>query len=91
MGTFTKNVDLYGILEVTKGKTPTDIKRAYRLLALKYHPDKNPDDFAVAEKFEEINRAHAILHDPSRRQIYDNSLTKVSSCGILPISLHISL
>ncbi|THD19417.1 DnaJ domain containing protein 4 [Fasciola hepatica] len=66
-----ENEDLYAILEITKEATPADIKRAYRRLALKYHPDKNPDDPGAAEKFKDINRAHAVLSDPNKRKIYD--------------------
>ncbi|CAO2580193.1 DnaJ homolog subfamily C member 5B [Lemmus lemmus] len=49
-----------------------------RKLALRYHPDKNPDDPSAAEKFKEINNAHAVLTDPSKRNIYD----KYGSLGL---------
>lgn len=49
-----------------------------RKLALRYHPDKNPDDVSAAEKFKEINNAHAVLTDPSKRNIYD----KYGSLGL---------
>ncbi|TGZ50023.1 hypothetical protein CRM22_010872 [Opisthorchis felineus] len=67
----SENVDFYAVLEVDKEATPADIKRAYRRLALRFHPDKNPDDPNASEKFKEINRAHAVLSDPTKRRIYD--------------------
>ncbi|XP_058524142.1 dnaJ homolog subfamily C member 5G [Ochotona princeps] len=62
---------LYAVLELKKGASPEEVKRAYRRLALQYHPDKNPGDPQAAEIFKEINTAHAILSDPKKRRIYD--------------------
>lgn len=57
----TTGDSLYQILGVSKAATPDDIKKTYRKLALKYHPDKNPGDAEAIEKFKEINRAHSGL------------------------------
>uniref|UniRef100_A0A2K6EWK8 DnaJ heat shock protein family (Hsp40) member C5 gamma n=1 Tax=Propithecus coquereli TaxID=379532 RepID=A0A2K6EWK8_PROCO len=62
---------LYAVLELKKGASPEDVKKAYRSLALKCHPDKNPGNPQAAEIFKEINTAHAILSDPKKRKIYD--------------------
>ncbi|CAH8535052.1 unnamed protein product [Heterobilharzia americana] len=65
------NINLYAVLEVDKHATVEEIKRSYRRLALRYHPDKNPDDPESLEKFKEINRAHAILANEQKRKLYD--------------------
>ncbi|XP_055899938.1 dnaJ homolog subfamily C member 5-like isoform X3 [Biomphalaria glabrata] len=62
---------LYELLGLRKGATNEEIKKAYRKLALKYHPDKNRDSADAAEKFKEINRANVILTDSTKRGIYD--------------------
>lgn len=67
----TAGDSLYQIMGLEKGATAEAIKKAYRRLALKYHPDKNPDSPEAAEKFKEINNANLILADETKRKIYD--------------------
>ena len=63
--------DYYEILEIERTNDKEVIKKAYRKLALKYHPDRNPDDKSAEERFKQINEAYEILSDDEKRQIYD--------------------
>jgi len=63
--------DPYEVLGVDRQATASEIKAAYRLLALKYHPDRNPGDPAAEEKFKEVSVAYAVLGDDSKREHYD--------------------
>lgn len=63
--------DYYEVLGLSKGATAEEIKKAYRKLAMKYHPDYNPGDKNAEEKFKEINEANEVLSDPEKRQRYD--------------------
>lgn len=63
--------DYYEVLGVERGASEAELKKAYRRLAMKYHPDRNPDDKAAEEKFKEANEAYEVLSDASKRSAYD--------------------
>lgn len=64
-------MDYYKVLGIAKTASADEIKKAYRKLALKYHPDRNPDNKEAEEKFKEISEAYAVLSDPEKRKQYD--------------------
>jgi molecular chaperone DnaJ len=64
-------MDYYEVLEVSRDCTGAELKKAYRKLALKYHPDRNPDDKEAEEKFKIVNEAYQVLSDDEKRAIYD--------------------
>ena len=59
--------DYYDVLGVQRGASDDDLKKAYRKLAMKYHPDRNSDDPSAAEKFKEASEAYEVLSDGSKR------------------------
>ncbi|MBU1699527.1 MAG: J domain-containing protein [Candidatus Eisenbacteria bacterium] len=71
----------YEILGVASSATPAEIKKAYRTLALKYHPDRNPDDKSAEEKFKELAGSYEILSDPEKRREYDDTLAGRAPSG----------
>ena len=64
--------DYYEVLGVDKNADEASLKRAYRDLAMKYHPDRNPDNKEAADKFKEASEAYGILSDKSKTENYDN-------------------
>ncbi len=66
-----EHLSYYEILEVSQSASGSEIKKAYRAMAKKYHPDKNPDDKSAEEKFKYVNEAYQVLSDDKKRQIYD--------------------
>jgi len=64
-------IDYYKVLEIPSSATAKEIKKAYRKLARKYHPDLNPNDSEAELKFKHVNEAHEVLSDPEKRKKYD--------------------
>src|SRR5690242_14750831 len=67
----TQTKDYYGALGVKKSASTEEIRKAFRKLARKYHPDVNPGDKSAEEKFKSISEANEVLSDPKKRKIYD--------------------
>ena len=67
----TKKRDYYEVLGVGRNVSEEEVKRAYRRLAVKFHPDKNPDDPHAEEKFKELGEAYDVLMDSDKRAAYD--------------------
>ena len=63
--------DLYAALGVERGATQAEIKKAYRKLTRRYHPDKNPGDKAAEDRFKEVSGAYEVLGDEQKRALYD--------------------
>ena len=63
--------DYYEVLGIDKSASETEIKKAYRKMAIKYHPDKNPDDKEAEDKFKEAAEAYDVLSDAQKKQRYD--------------------
>jgi len=70
-GVMSQKRDYYEVLGVSRSASDDEIKRAYRKLAKKYHPDRNPDDAAAEANFKEVQHAYDILKDPAKRKQYD--------------------
>src|SRR5438270_1350371 len=68
-----ERIDPYKVLGVGKNASDEEIKKAYRKLARRYHPDRNAGDKQAEERFKEISQAHDILGDPEKRKAYDRS------------------
>ena len=72
--------DYYEVLGLQKGASDEEIKKAFRKMAMKYHPDRNPDDKEAEEKFKEVNEAYGVLSDPDKKSKYD----RFGHAGVAP-------
>ncbi len=70
-----KGRDFYAELGIPRSANQGEIKQAYRKLAMKYHPDKNPGNLEAQEKFKDLSTAYAVLSDPNKRRQYDLVIT----------------
>src|SRR6185295_13809527 len=80
----TRREDLYIILEIGRTASEHDIKKAFRKLARRFHPDINPGDRSAEERFKRISEAYEILSDPLKRRFYDDNGFYTE--GVLPAS-----
>lgn len=71
-------VDYYSLLGVKRGASPTDIKNAFRKLVFQYHPDRNPNDRAAAEKLKHVLEAYGVLSNSAKRASYDSETRSAS-------------
>ena len=76
--------DFYEVLGVSKTASDAEIKKAYRKLAKKYHPDSNPNDAVAAERFKEINEAYDVLSDTEKKKLYDRFGAAAFEAGFDP-------
>ncbi|HVL50334.1 MAG TPA: DnaJ domain-containing protein, partial [Actinomycetota bacterium] len=73
--------DYYAVLGVDKSASAAEIKKAYRKLAQKHHPDANPGDSKAEEKFKEVSAAYGVLNDPKTKEEYDRIREMVAAGG----------
>ena len=76
--------DYYGLMGLGANATDEEIRKAYRRLALRWHPDRNPSDPHAADRFREISEAYAVLIDPTRRRMYDRARATGDTGGFQP-------
>ncbi len=81
--------DLYAVLGVAKTATADEIKKAYRKLARKYHPDLNPGSKQAEERFKDVSFAHDALTDPEKRKLYERLLLSSRSGGVRGLRLRL--
>jgi molecular chaperone DnaJ len=79
-----KDKDLYAVLGLSKGASAEDVRKAYRKLARKYHPDVNPGDASAEEHFKDVSYAHDVLADGEKRRLYDEFGTEGLQAGFDP-------
>ncbi len=84
------NRDYYDVLEVDRQASPEELKKAYKRLAMKYHPDQNPDDAGATEKFKELTQAYQVLADPRKRTHYDQFGQEAPNIGFGATTVDIS-
>ena len=78
MTTLSSTADYYSLLGVKRGASPADIKNAFRKLVFQYHPDRNPNDRAAAERLKRVLEAYGVLSNSAKRASYDHETRPVS-------------